>query len=102
MYLLEVQTPLAHQFTLKGQHRDLVSVAHTRRGVHIHVDEVHGNAAGRGQSGEFGEHLFAQPAPGARIQHESQREGRSPLLYDLTECAMNSTVWAGTSPTAVT
>lgn len=102
MYLLEVQPPVAHQFTAQGQDGDLVSVAHARRRVRIHVDEVHGNAVGGGQGGEFSEHFFAQPAAGARIQQESQREGRSPLLYDLTECAMNSTVWAGTSPTAVT
>jgi len=94
--------PMADQFPGEQQHRDLVTITGTRGAVGIHVEDIHRHARCRRQRGEFDEHFLAKPAAGARIQQKSQRAGRSLPLKDLTECAMVSTVWAGTSPTAVT
>ena len=102
MYLFGVQMPMADQFAVKQQHRYLVSVTGAHGSVGIHVDHIHRHAGGRRQRGEPREQFFAKPAAGARIQQKSQWEGRSLPLKDFTECAMVSTVWAGTSPTAVT
>src|SRR5450631_1893708 len=94
--------PMANQFPGEQQHRDLVSVTGTRGTVGIHVDDVHRHVRGRRQRAEFREHFLAKPAAGARIQQKPQWACRSLPLKDFTEWAMNSTVWAGTSPTAVT
>ena len=102
MHLFSVQMPMADQFPGEQQYWDLVPVTGTRRAVGVHVDDVHRHARCRRQRGEFDEHFLAKPAAGARIQQKSQRAGRSLPLKDLTECAMVSTVCAGTSPTAVT
>ena len=102
IHLFGVQMPVADQFPGEQQHRDLVPVTGTRGYVGIHVDDVHRHTCRRRQRGEFGEHFLAKPATGTRIQQKSQWAGRSLPLKDLTECAMVSTVWAGTSPTAVT
>src|SRR5476651_620852 len=102
MHLFGVQMPMADQLPGEQQYRDLVSVTGTRGTVGIHVDEVHRHARRRRQRGEFHDHFLAKPAAGARIQQKSQWAGRSLLLKDFTECAIASTVWAGTSPTAVT
>jgi hypothetical protein len=102
MHLFGVQMPMADQFPGEQQYRDLVPVTRTRGTVGIHVDDIHRHARSRRQRGEFDEHFLAKPAAGPRIQQKSQWAGRSLPLKDFTECAMNSTVWAGTSPTAVT
>jgi hypothetical protein len=102
MHLIVVQMPVADQFPGEQQYRDLVPVTGSRRAVGIHVDDIHRHARCRGERGEFDQHFLAQPAAGTRIQQKSQWAGRSLPLKDLTECAMVSTVCAGTSPTAVT
>ena len=102
MHLFGVQMPMTDQFTGKQQHRDLVPVPGTRGTVGVHVDDVHRHSRCRRQRGEFDEHFLAKPAARPRIQQKSQWAGRSLPLKDFTECAMVSTVWAGTSPTAVT
>ena len=102
MHLFCVQMSMADQFSGQQQHRDLVPVTGARRAVGVYVDDVHRHARCRRQRREFDEHFLAKPAAGARIQQKSQWAGRSLPLKDLTECAMVSTVWAGTSPTAVT
>ena len=94
--------PMADQFPGEQQYRDLVPVTRTRGVFGIHVDDIHRHTRSRRQRGEFGEHFLAKPAAGTRIQQKSQWAGRSLPLKDFTEWAMNSTVWAGTSPTAVT
>ena len=93
---------MADQFSGEQQHRDLVSITGTRGAVGVYIDDVHRHPGRRRQGGEFDEHFLAKPAAGARIQQKSQWAGRSLPLKDFTECAMVSTVWAGTSPTAVT
>ncbi len=102
MYLFDVQVTVADQFPGEQQYRDLVPVTGTRGSVRIDVDDVDRHTRGRRQRGEFDEHFLAKPAAGARIQQKSQWGGSSLPLKDFTECAMVSTVWAGTSPTAVT
>ena len=100
--LFHVQMTVADQFAGQQQHRDFMAIAPTRRGIRIHVDDIHGDVGRLRPSREFREHFLAEPAFGAGIQQESQWEGKSLPPEDFTEWAMNSTVWAGTSPTAVT
>jgi hypothetical protein len=104
MYFFGVQTPVAHQFSGEQQHRNFVAVAHFRGGVGIDVEHIDAGLSGRRQLGKLRQHLLAQAAPWARVQQEThrQRRGSSGPTTDLTEWAMNSTVCAGTSPTAVT
>jgi hypothetical protein len=102
MHLFGVQMPMTDQFPGEQQYRDLVAITGTRGAVGIHVDDIHRHARYRRQCGELDKHFLAKPAAGTRIEQKSQWAGRSLPLKDFTECAMNSTVWAGTSPTAVT
>ena len=111
MYLIRVQAPVTHQFAAEQQHRYLMAIAHFRGVLGIDVDHVDGKRLSFRQCGELAQHLFAQAAARARVHQETQQfrahrrqwRGISALPPDdLTEWAMNSTVWAGTSPTAVT
>src|SRR5580693_25172 len=106
MYFLHVQAPPANQFSAEQQHRNLVPEACACGRIAVDIDHFDGVAACRRQRCEFRQQLLAQAAARARVEQKAHDErgygcGRSPLK-DLTECAMNSTVCAGTSPTAVT
>ena len=109
MHLLHVETAVTDQLAGEQQHGDLVPVAPPGLGIGIHVEHPHGVAACGRQGGELLQQFLAQRAAAARIEHESRigrrahgRGDSAPESADLTEWAMNSTVWAGTSPTAVT
>jgi hypothetical protein len=73
MYLLKVQAPVAHQFTGEQQYRDLMAIARFCLNVGIDVEHVDGEGLHLGQSGELAQHLFAKPAPGARVEQEARR-----------------------------
>ena len=108
MHFLRIQMAVADQFTGKQQHGDLVAMAHAGGGIRIHVDHVDAVSRDTGQLAERSQQLVAQTAALARVQQEARRGGGAQWAVDgltppdLTECAMNSTVCAGTSPTAVT
>jgi len=102
LHLVGVKVAVAHQFAAEQENGDLVAEADARLGIAVDVDDVDPQAAGRGERGQFSEHLLAQGASRARIEKKSQWGGESPLLKERTEWAMVSTVCAGTSPTAVT
>lgn len=92
---------VADQFAAEQQHGDLVPIAHARRGILVHIEHVDRNPRRRRQRPQRHEHFLAQAAILPRVQQKPQCGGSGPL-EDFTECAMNSTVCAGTSPTAVT
>jgi hypothetical protein len=113
---------MAHQLPAEQQHGHLVTIAGASRRVAIDVRHLEGNAVSRRQLAKLREHFLAQAASRPRVEQETHQEtfdgvertdgveravrrcryrgGLPPK--DLTEWAMNSTVWAGTSPTAVT
>jgi len=113
IYLGHVQAAVANQFSGEQQDRNLVSVAHARRLVGIDIEHIDRILVRRRHGGEFGQQFLAQAAARTRVQDKTQAgarifqrrigqgRGRS-APKDFTECAMNSTVSAGTSPTAVT
>ncbi|MEA3174230.1 MAG: hypothetical protein QOF42_1641 [Gammaproteobacteria bacterium] len=110
MQFLEIQAPVADQVSGQQQNRDLVAIAGASTGIRIDVQDIDSHRGHLRQSGKFAQHLLAKAAPGTGIQqeaplcggHDAQWLGTSLLPTTLTECAMNSTVCAGTSPTAVT
>ena len=59
MYLLGVQMLVTYQFTREQQHRNLMAIAHFRRGVGIDVDHIDADAGNGRQRGEFAQHLLA-------------------------------------------
>jgi hypothetical protein len=102
MHLFGIQMPMADQFPGEQKDRDLVPKTGSHGAVRIDIDDVHRHARCRRQRSEGHQHFLAKPAAGTRIQQKSQWPCRSLPLKDFTEWAMNSTVCAGTSPTAVT
>src|ERR1700734_1584609 len=75
MYFLDVQVPVAHQFSTEKQHRDLVPVAHFSRVVGVHVEHIDAAGLHFWQRRKLAQHLLAQAAPGARVQQEALRAG---------------------------
>src|SRR5216684_3882913 len=73
MYFVGVQMPVTHQFSGEKQHGDLVAIARGRRRVGIDIEHIDLEGAGFRQRGEFAQHLLAQSAPRARIQHKARR-----------------------------
>jgi hypothetical protein len=65
MYFLGVQVPVTHQFSREKQHRNLMAIAHFRRGVGVDVKHIDAKEARRGQGGKIAPHLLAQAAPRA-------------------------------------
>lgn len=99
MHLFVVETAVTNQVSFAEQHGYLVPVANAGGRIPIDVEHVHRDTGGFRHRGEFRQELLAQRAVRARVDREPQCAG---CPDDLTECAMNSTVCAGTSPTAVT
>ena len=73
MYLLQVQAPVAYQFTGEQQHRDLVAIARFCLDVGIDVEHVNGEGLHLGQGCELAQHLVAKPAARARVEQEARR-----------------------------
>jgi len=65
MYFVGVQMSVAHQFTREQQHRDLMAIAHFRRGVGIDVEHIDAEGLRLGYHAKLAQHLLAQAAAGA-------------------------------------
>ncbi len=115
MYFFGVQAPVTDQFAVEQQYRNLVAVARLRGGgSRIDIEHVDSDCRGfrhapRGRSASprtdrsqdvSTAGSAAPPRPGVCLEISGE-EARRRLMI-LTEWAMNSTVCAGTSPTAVT
>ena len=72
MYFLGVEAPVTHQFSGEQQHGDLVAVARCRRPVGVDIEHVDFEGLSLRQRGERVQHLLAQTAPRARIQHKAR------------------------------
>ena len=72
MHFLGVQMPVTDQFPGEQQHGNLVAIAHSRRGVGIHIEHIDLERTGFRQCRQLAQHLLAQAAPRARIQHKAQ------------------------------
>ena len=102
MHFLRVQMSVTHQLAFQEQDRDLVAVTGPGRGLRVDIDHIQRQPGSRRECPQCIDQLIAQAAAGSRIDPESQREPMPAPPTDFTEWAMNSTVCAGTSPTAVT
>lgn len=65
MHFLDVQTPMAYQFSGEQQHRNLVAIAGFRGRIGIDVENLDGMSCGGRQCGELQVQLLAQVAAGA-------------------------------------
>jgi len=111
MYFFEVQAAMTDQFAVKQQHRHLVPIARPSGLIAIDIDHIDARRRGRRQRRKGAQHLLTETATVTGIEQEASRRhvaflgqwrGSSPPPDIFTEWAMNSTVCAGTSPTAVT
>ncbi len=102
MHFRGIEVTVTDELTVAQEHWNLMAEPRSRRRIAIDVDDLNGNAGDTGQREQGRHHLVAQSALRAGIQNEFQCWVRSPARKERTECAMNSTVCAGTSPTAVT
>jgi hypothetical protein len=70
IHFLRVQPAVTYQFTGEQQYGNLVAVARPSLRLKIHVDDINGYAASRGQLPKLAQHLLAKAAPGAGIEQE--------------------------------
>jgi len=103
MHFPEVQRPMTHQLAVQQQHRNLVSPARTDGRIRIDIGNVEPVGVALERAPEFLCHPLAQMTAWTGKQQKACRNAQWAVeLSRRTECAMNSTVTSGTSPTAVT
>ena len=72
MYFGGVQMSVAHQFTGKQQHRDLVAIAHFRLGVGVDVEHIDAEGLRLRHRAKLAQHLLAQAAAVTRVQEKAR------------------------------
>lgn len=113
-----VEPAMADRFAFENQYRNFEPVPRPQLLVGVDVDHANVHGPSGAETLELDQHFIAQLAPLARNDGEANQEerceraaldyGARPLIArgtsspGFTELAMNCTVCAGTSPTAVT
>ena len=72
MYFVGVQMSVTDQFSGEQQHGDLVAVTRCRRPVGVDIEHIDPEGISLRQRSERAQHLLAQAAPRARIQHKAR------------------------------